>query len=174
MDYIDFEEGTGKAVWNRTWSYEYEDKPHTYHKGEPVGRLMEPWVKVKRTNPELFKNIMVIQQPAAFRDTVVVGECMKDLAETLPSLLMQHDLVGCQSSPAVKRLRMHLHQADALIAGDMTACLQLIDIICAKKVKDISRAEAAFVKKWLKRKAAHTAEAVKYVVGPLEVMMIMN
>ena len=118
---------------------------------------------------------MVMQQPAAYRDAIIVGWCMEELAKDCPrGCMQQHDLVGCQSTAAIKKLRQHLHQLDAIVAGDMTACLQLTDIMCAKKVKDIARDMAAFIKAWLKRKAAAKEEEVKYVIGPREILMIVN
>ena len=47
---------------------------------------------------------------------------------------MQHDLVGCQSTPEIKKLRVHLGQPDFVIDGDMTSVSQVTDLMADKKV----------------------------------------
>jgi len=99
---------------------------------------------------------------------------MEDLQKDHKLVMMQHDLVGCQSSESVKKKRRIMWQPNAVIAGDMTACLQVTDIMCAKKVKEISSRYAPRLKAFMKRKAAETGTACKYVVGAREIMMLMQ
>ena len=175
LDFVYFDE-VGKARWNRTWEYEYLGVQTRHVKGEPVGVLMKPWVDLLRKVPELLKHLMIVAQPAAVRDAIVVGWCTQDLANERGAAptVQQHDLVGSQSTEAIKKLRMHLHMLDALIAGDMTAVCQVTDIICAKTCKDIAHAHSSEMKRWMKRTAACKKQAVKYVVGPLEMAMMCN
>ena len=133
---------------------------HEYEKGESCGNLGLPWRLLKRHYPELFKNVLVLQQPAAYRDGVVARWCMEDLVEVLKAeagnrkcnIVQMHDMVGCQSTTEVKHYRLLLDILSSLVAADMTARLQLTDIAKAKKVHDICWIKLRDIKKWLKRK----------------------
>ena len=132
------------------------------------------WRKARKALPEVFRNLMVISQPASNRDGIVVQRCMEDLAEELRgcNVLQQHDLVGCQSTVEVKKKRAHLRMPDCVIGGDMTACLQLVDILPAKKSKDIVTDLEPTLKQWLKRKAEALGIPTNYTLGPEEVAMV--
>ena len=174
LDFVEFD-AKDRAVWNRDWEYEYNGEQHQYMKGELCGARMKAYVLLKKQYPELFKNLLVFQQPAAVRDSVIVGWCLRDLcSDKKHGTVQQHDLVGCQSAVSTKKLRQHLQCLQAIIAADMTAVCQLTDIICAKKAKDIAVSMAAEIKKWLKRKAAHLEQNVKYTVGPYEMMLLCS
>ena len=151
-DFFDFNED-GHAVWNRDWSVDVENKSFVYKKGEKLGAMMNQLQQVKKAFPELCEKTLILQQPAAFRDGIIVAWCMQDLHLRRPYLLMQHDLVGCQATAEVKKLRFMLMQPDAQICGEMTACSQLTDIMIARAVKGIARKQIPEIRRWLKEKA---------------------
>ncbi len=49
-----------------------------------------------------------MQQPAAFRDAILVGRRRQNLASRYPQVLQQHDLVAAQITAYIKRLKAHL------------------------------------------------------------------
>ena len=122
----------------------------------------------------MFKNLMVVSQPAANRDGIVVQWCMEDLAREMKgcNVIQQHDLVGCQSTVEVKKKRAHLRMPDCVIAGDMTACLQLVDILPAKESKTIVNDLEPTLRQWLKRKSEELGTPTNYTLGPTEVAML--
>ena len=58
---------------------------------------------------------------------------------------------------------------ECLIAGNMTDCLQVTDIMIANVVKAIARREMPQIRRWMKVKAKNAGEKMKYTVGTLEV-----
>jgi len=102
-DYMD-EDETGAFRWNRNWSYEFQGKQEHYKKGDKVGAMMQQVQAMKRAFPELTNMFLILQQPAAFRDGIIVGWCLEDLNRRHKFVMMQHDLVGCQSTAEVKQL----------------------------------------------------------------------
>ena len=93
------------AVWLRTHRVWHNGEELLRREGEKVGNIMQPWVRLKRSDPELFVDVLVLQQPAAYRDSIIVAWCMEDLEKDHKLVMMQHDLVGCQSSEPVKKKR---------------------------------------------------------------------
>ena len=170
-DYFDFDE-SGAAVWNRDWDYEYEGKSVQHKKGEKLGNMMGQLQQCKRAFPHLLKRFLVMQQPAAFRDGITNGWCMEDLHQREKYVMVQHDLVGSQATAEVKQLRWAYMQPDSTIAGEMTACSQVTDIMIAHVVKSIARKEMPRIRQWLKQKARRQGKEVKYALGPLEILMI--
>ena len=153
-------------------SVDVENKSFVYKKGEKLGAMMNQLQQVKKAFPELCEKTLILQQPAAFRDGIIVAWCMQDLHLRRPYLLMQHDLVGCQATAEVKKLRFMLMQPDAQICGEMTACSQLTDIMIARAVKGIARKQIPEIRRWLKEKARRSGEAANYKAGVLEILMI--
>ena len=76
-----------------------------FKKGQSCGATMSSVRTIMRKFPELFENVIVMQQPAAYRDAIIVGWCMEDLHERYDCVLQQHDLVGIQSTSEIKKKR---------------------------------------------------------------------
>ena len=170
-DYMSFDEA-GHAVWNRDWDYEYLGKSCRHFKGEKLGNTMIQLQHIKKAFPELMEKFLVLQQPAAYRDAIIVAWCMIDLHKKYPYVLQQHDLLGAQATTEVKKLRHLLNIPECLIAGNMTDCLQLTDIMIANVVKSIARQEMPGIRRWMKAKALDQGGGMKYTVGSLEILMI--
>ena len=170
-DYMSFDE-KGHAVWNRDWDYEYLGKSFKHHKGEKLGNTMVQLQHIKKAFPNLMEKFLVLQQPAAYRDAIIVAWCMLDLHKKYPYVLQQHDLLGAQATTEVKKLRHLLNIPECLIAGNMTDCLQLTDIMIANVVKGIARREMPGIRRWMKAKALAQGGGMKYTVGSLEILMI--
>ena len=136
-DFIGFDE-KGCARWNCDWDYEYDGKTWSYWKGDACGNIMQQVQILKRAFPELVERFLILQQPAAYRDAVIVAWCMKDLHKREPYVMQQHDLLGAQCTAEVKKLRFLLGQVNAILCGDVTAICQLTDIMIAHYVKSDS------------------------------------
>ena len=171
-DYFDIIEGV--AVWNRNWSYSYLGETHSFKVGEKLGNTMMQLQLIKKAFPELTRKYLIVQQPAAFRDGIIVGWCMEDLHNRRKHLLMQHDLVGCQGTKEVKELRFLYQQPDTTINADMTACSQLTDIMIAHPGKVIARKKMPEIRQWMKTNARLSGKKLSYKVGFLEMLMLVD
>ena len=56
-------------------------------KGDPVGNFMPTWRRIRREEPERFKNKRVWQSPTAFVDTVIYSWMQEEEAARFPNLL---------------------------------------------------------------------------------------
>ena len=52
--------------WIESEEFTYMDKEVKRVKGESCGRILESWRKLRSKSPELFEEISVLSQPAAF------------------------------------------------------------------------------------------------------------
>ena len=102
-DFFSFVDGV--AVWNRSWSVEYQGTLKEYWKGDKVGNVMMQAQVLKKAFPAYFEAFMVCQQPAAMRDAIIVAWNVEDMHAHHPYVMQQHDLLGAQSTPEVKDLR---------------------------------------------------------------------
>ena len=169
-DYFDIVDNV--AVWNRDWSVEVNGETVAYYKGKKLGVIANQLQMIKKAFPELMQRFLVLQQPAAFRDEIIVGWCMEDLHRREKYVLQQHDLLGCQSTAAIKQKRWSYMIPDAILAGEMTASEQLTDIMIAHYVKYIARQEMPRIRQWLKERAKKKKTEVKYAIGSLEILLI--
>ena len=103
---------------------------------------------------------------------MVVGYCMDDLNRQFEQILQQHDLLGTQFSPGTKRKAFLLHQNKTIIAAQMTALLQLTDIMSAAKAKKIVRSSRVELKRLLKRRAIAENSKVVHKCGKREIMWV--
>ena len=70
---INLENITDKSTWLADETFTNADGQTKVRKaGDPVSpKLMQSWRAVRRQNPDLLKNMLVWQQPAATYDTVI-------------------------------------------------------------------------------------------------------
>ena len=96
--------------------------------GAPAGNLILQWRKLRSARPELFRDVVIMQQPAAVTDAVITCWSIEDLSRRYPCSLWQKDLSGGGGAGQQCRKAMQLgQQIGAWVAGKMTACLQLTD-----------------------------------------------
>jgi len=97
--------------------------------------LMESWTSLRKLHPEYFEQIVVMQQPAATVDEIIVGWGLEDLGRRFPCGVLQRDLVsGALSSRA--RMAAYLQQfVCAWVAPGMTPVVQITDTDVAFPLK---------------------------------------
>ena len=94
------------------------------HEKIPHG-LMKEWLKLRDENPEIFDEIVVMQQPSGTVDEVIAGWAMEDLAGRFPCVILQRDLLSGALTPRA-RLAAHLGQIICCwISPGMTPVVQL-------------------------------------------------
>ena len=109
-----------------------------------------------------------------FAIQVTVGYGQEDPNRQHKQILQQHDLLGTQFSPGTKRKAFLLGQVKTVIAAQMTALLQLTDIMSAAKAKKIVKTSRNEVKRLLRRKAIDEREKPSYKCGKRELLWICS
>jgi len=121
-------------------------------KGTAAGNLMLSWRKLRDEGDEemkgFFRDIEVMQQPAAFCDGVIVAwiaEMRK--TEGYDRLLVVRDMFAGGLSQSCRRMSFVTGQLLAFIAGKMTPVMQLTDVAVAFGLKKIIEGVKAEVRR---------------------------
>ena len=167
---------SSEGTWLRDETYMYKGKEYSHKTGESVGNQMQQWRTVRARRPDLFRNVQVYSQPAAFRDEVIFSWNARDLHEASEGkpLIVMHDLVAGQSSQGTSQTRFLLNQMTTFVAADMTPVLQLVDIYSAKKGKDIVNEHKGEIRNLLREEAKRTGTKCEYKCGALAIMVLVN
>ena len=129
--------------------------------------------------PDLVSSVVLMQQPAAWRDEVITSWSYHDLHERLKkdgfhNIIMVHDLVGHQLSQTVRKIKYLHNIMQSIIAAEMTAVLQLTDIRAAKMMKEFLCHSKLRMRQILAEKAASENTESRYKVGPYEMLWMLN
>ena len=125
--------------WLKTERFVVAGQEKVHYAGKSVGNVMQSWRDLRQKCPELFEGISVMQQPAAFVDSIITTWCIMEMAEKYPCMLWQRDLSGGGGfSFAAKQAMRIAGQVPAWVAGKMTAVLQITDTDFAHRVKAYS------------------------------------
>ena len=89
--------------------------------------LMEGWLNLRDQHPEYFEQIIVMQQPAAIVDEVIVGWEIEELGKKFPGVVIQRDLISGAVSSRSKMAAVLQHIICCWIAPGMTPVVQLTD-----------------------------------------------
>ena len=55
------------------------------------GQMMEHWLLLRDEFPEVFKEIIIMQQPSATVDEIITAWNLEDLASRFPATVLQRD-----------------------------------------------------------------------------------
>ena len=109
-------------------------------KGQKVPpSMMKEMSDLRDARPELFKDIVVMQQPSATVDAVIVGWCMEDLMLRFPQFIFQRDLVSGALSNTAKLSAKIAHAIGCWVGPQMTPVVQLTDTDVAFVTKGFMR-----------------------------------
>ena len=95
--------------------------------GRSAGNLAYGLVELRKKKPELFKDLVVFQQPAAFMDEIIVTWIAEDSAQHFVQAIHQRDLFGAALTQTAKKASKLAQQISSWIAPKMTPVLQLTD-----------------------------------------------
>jgi len=129
--------------------------------------------------PDLVSSVVLMQQPAAWRDEVITSWSYHDLHERLKkdgfhNIIMVHDLVGHQLTQTVRKIKYLHNIMQSIIAAEMTAVLQLTDIRAAKMLKEFLYHSKLRMRQPLADKAASENIESRCKVGPYEMLWMLN
>jgi len=144
--------------------------------GESTQVVMKEWCEIREESPELFLDTCVMQQPAAVRDEVIIVWSQQELKQSLGEVpvLQQHDLLGTQWKKAARESAFALNILRTVIAGQMTAKLQLTDVISATMSHDLAKESVDCQRSLLKRKAVHEGALTVKKFGKREIVRVTS
>ena len=130
----------------------YVGEKKIHHKKGKKTQLMYNLVELRKEKPEIFKGLVIFQQPSAWMDEIIQSWCCQDLGERCPQCVHQRDLFSAALTDTVKKIMAILHQIPSWIAAKMTPCLQLTDTDFAFPLKKaVTRAKAEMARDMRKR-----------------------
>ena len=96
---------------------------------------MRQWLQLRDEDPNMFEEVIVMQQPSATLDEIITGWSLEDLAGRFPCCILQRDLLsGALTGRA--RLAAHLGQIVCCwISPGMTPVVQITDTHIAFMLK---------------------------------------
>ena len=128
-----------QGTWVKSESYVYHNKEVKIIAGNSAGKLMLPWRRLRESNPELFEDLAVYQQPAGYVDSVILTWMVEEQAELFPQTLWQRDCFAAAFSEEAQAAMFLGHQLQTVIGPKMTASLQLTDTDFSKSFKAEAR-----------------------------------
>ena len=113
--------------WIESEEFEYHGQVRRHQKGKKVGRVLEPWRRLRREHPEALRNFLVMSQPAAMMDGVIMAWQIKEMGRRYPMSLWQRDCFAAAFTPEVRQMQFVSHQVGSSVMSKMTSALQLTD-----------------------------------------------
>ena len=113
--------------WIEAEEYEYQGQMRRHEKGRKVGRVLEPWRRLRREHGEVMRHFLVMSQPAAMMDGVIMAWQIRDMAKKYPMSLWQRDCFAAAFTSEVRAMQFMSHQVSASVMAKMTSALQLTD-----------------------------------------------
>jgi hypothetical protein len=160
--------------WLRDESFIYAGQLIERKAGESVGNLMKGWRKLRSQSPELFEKLTVMQQPAAFVDSIIYVWSAEEMAEKYSQSIWNRDCFAAAFSPAAAAAGSLCNSLPAFVAAKMTPVLQLTDTDFSARFK----AAASRAKMELRSKIRAEFEALKlrpkFQCGLYEILFVAD
>ena len=160
--------------WNEDEVFEVAGVEVIRKQGEKIpGSLMAGWTELREKHPEYFEELVVMQQPAATCDEIIVGWSLEDLGKRFSGVVLQRDLVsGALSSRA--KLAAYLQQIIPCWVGPgMTPVVQVTDTDVAFPLKKIIERRKWDITKEFKELAIKEGRETSFKMGPPELMKVL-
>jgi len=148
------------------------DVKKVHKEGASAGKLMWSLVELRKIKPELFKGLVVYQQPAAFVDEIIQAWMIRDSAERVPQAIHQRDLFAAALTKSSRDGMKLAQQLESFIAPKMTPVLQLTDTDIAFILKRVADQTKAQISRELRARALVDGE--KAVLDNLSLENIMR
>ena len=132
--------------WIRDETFWVGEKKIQRKAGDGAKNTMHELVEMRKKRPELFEDLVIMQQPAAFSDEIIEKWIIEDAALRVPQGLHQRDLFAAALTENAMKAMQLAQQIPCWIAPKMTPVLQLTDTDIAwplKRHADREKAEIA-------------------------------
>eukprot|EP00438_Fugacium_kawagutii_P015848 Skav209332 [mRNA] locus=scaffold241:476:7318:+ [translate_table: standard] len=127
--------------WIQSESFEYMGQKRHHVAGQKVGRVLEPWRKLRKERPDLFRHFRVMSQPASNMDGILMSWQIREQSAQYPLSLWQRDCFGAVFTDQVRQTQFMGHQVQATIMSKMTSALQLTDTDFSHEFKSLMKRE---------------------------------
>ena len=154
--------------------FDYAGKRVVRRAGQNARGLMKSFVALRKDCPDLFKNLVVMQQPAAFIDGILHHWSLEDLFQRYPRSIWQRDALQTHmSEQAVADYRLGW-QVPVWIAGKMTPVLQLTDTDIAFLMKAYSQTAKEKVACDMKALAREAGVRASFEFGTYDILKVIQ
>ena len=140
--------------------------------GDSAKKLMYEVVELRKRSPELFVDLVVFQQPAAFMDEIIQTWVIQDSADRIPQGIHQRDLFAAALTKTCRDAMKLAQQIPAWVAPKMTPVLQLTDTDIAFILKQCAEIRKREIARELR--AAAKAEGEMAVLDDLSLENILK
>ncbi len=152
------------------------------HKASASTRgLLRSYVELRKTRPEIFEGLVIMQQRAAYMDEITTIWSIIDLAKRVPQAVHQRDLFSAALGDTAKKAMQLSHHIPTWIASKMTPVLQLTDTdfafpckraAAAAKTELAREMRSAAVKENVKATFKCGVEEIVYIAHKAHVSMV--
>ena len=140
--------------------------------GSSARGLMKSYVELRKKEPELFKDLVIFQQPAAYMDEITTTWAIQDLASRCPQAVHQRDLFASALGDTCKKAMQLTQVIPTWIASKMTPVLQLTDTDVAFPLKAAAERAKAELSREMRREAELRKTRASFVCGVREIVKI--
>lgn len=134
---------------------------------------MAEWTPLRKEFPEYFKEVIVMQQPSATADEIIVGWGLEDLGKRFPAAVLQRDLVSGALSSRARMAALMQQIVCCWIGPGMTPVTQVTDTDVAYPLKMKIRKFKSSLSQELKTLALKEGREVSFKMGCQELMQIV-
>ena len=129
------------GTWLKTESFQVGDKTVVRKQGSSVGRILEPYRKLRKSHPELMSKLEVMSQPASNVDSVILTWSIQAQAEQYPCSMWMRDCFSSVFTDSAAEAMALANQLSCLVAEKCTSKLQITDTDFSKQFKALVRSK---------------------------------
>ena len=129
------------GTWLKTESFQVGDKTVVRKQGTSVGRILEPYRKLRKSDPELMSKLEVMSQPASNVDSVILTWSIQAQAEQYPCSMWMRDCFSSVFTDSAAEAMALANQLSCLVAEKCTSKLQITDTDFSKQFKALVRSK---------------------------------
>ena len=134
---------------------------------------MDAWCKLRDEHPQIFEEIVVVQQPSATADEIITGWGLEDLGKRFPAAVLQRDLVSGALSDRARMAAFMQQIICCWVALGMTPVVQHTDTDIAFPLKRKIEAEKMKISQEFKSAALKEGREVSFKMGPWELVKVV-
>jgi len=142
--------------------------------GQSTKGLMRSYVELRKREPELFRDLVVFQQPAAYMDEITATWAIEDLGKRCPQAVHQRDLFASTLSDTCKKAMQLCQTIPTWIASKMTPILQLTDTDIAFALKAAAARAKSDLMREMRLAAQVTRERCSFHCSTREIILIAS
>ena len=129
------------GTWLKTESFQVGDKTVVRKQGTSVGRILEPYRKLRKSHPELMSKLEVMSQPASNVDSVILTWSIQAQAEQYPCSMWMRDCFSSVFTDSAAEAMALANQLSCLVAEKCTSKRQITDTDFCKQFKALVRSK---------------------------------